>query len=152
MGVILDPKRGENTRELACPVCKKVLGKIALGIRGYSATCPQCKTKAFGLARDDKHCSQCEFKGLKPRRIPKDEQLPKYCPDCLTRTANTEKICREGGVFWECLACGNQGTAEANHPIAVAVRQQTGIQAPEPCGAKLDKTSCPVCLEGVKKP
>ena len=144
---ILDPKTGLNRRKLVCPRCSKSSGYVHLGLRDCAGICNTCKTFNIGLQANQARCEVCKSEDIKMTQVPADMSLPKICKDCLAAMAAEAEIVQKGGIFWTCIACNNTGMIEAGHPLAVFVRRQAGVEAPDPCVAQLDKTSCPVCRE-----
>lgn len=149
--VIADPKEGLNTRKLVCPRCSKQSGIVHLGANKFAGICPACKTFNIGLADTFSACEKCGCTDIKPRVVPPDIELPKICDTCMTEIVKTSDLFKAGGVVWKCDACGNTGTAEPQHPIALAARAKGKIMAPEPCLALLSEKTCPVCLEREEK-
>jgi len=148
--VILDPTRGANKRDLVCPRCSQKNGSVILGIREYAGICNACKMFNVGLSETDTACQVCKSIDIKPKRVPPNMPLPKLCDACLKELAGEAEVLKAGGIFWQCLACGSTGMLGGCHPLAIATRKQAGVVAPNPCGVKFDKTSCPVCCKDLK--
>lgn len=63
--------------------------------------------------------------------MPRKPKLPK-------RTA-LDRIVREGGVYWTCTECGNNGAIKASSPIAQFVRQKLGAGPVGPARVQFDQ-------------
>lgn len=143
--VLLHPTKGLNPRDAVCPRCGQKHGKVMLGMREYAGICQDCNVFNIGLRKGATECDTCGSENIEVKRIPEKMPLPQLCQTCEAEIAMQESILTAGGVLWQCEDCGNTGSVAAGHPLAIETRRQTMKPAPEPCGALLDKTTCPVC-------
>ena len=60
------------------------------------------------------------------------------CEACEERHAAAHAAVVAGGVFFQCTQCGAEGAVKAG-PLAAAVREHHGIEAPGLCGVEFDE-------------
>jgi len=80
------------------------------------------------------------------RRLDDYEKIPMgLCDKCEANDVAMKKVVEEGGIYWKCSDCGSGGAIRCGSGLAQAVREQSGIKAPDPVGAEFSKNDCPVC-------
>ncbi len=73
--------------------------------------------------------------------VDEHERVPdsSICDECEQEVALHKKEVDLGGVYFRCLACSTTGVIKHNHALAVSVRKDAGVKAPEPIGVEFDK-------------
>lgn len=143
-----------------CPNCGGKSSEIVLVGNGRVYTCSNCETNQIGYKRPES-CPNCglnqmTFRATGGHRLlftakPYDESMPiigGLCSECEKERDEHAAAVAEGGVYWECEDCPAHGVIKASSPFAAAVREQHGIEAPEPCGVRFvsgHEPACPHC-------
>jgi len=59
------------------------------------------------------------------------------CRKCIEHINEMEQIVKEGGVYFKCKECQQDGVIKKNK-FTNRVREHTGIEAPDPCGVEFN--------------
>ena len=125
-----------------CRNCGEDVGLALLGRDENKFTCRSCSTVSFG----SKKCLKCDSRDGSVSVIGDQEKLPtEICDKCQAQAKAMAEVVRDGGIYFHCKDCPANGVIRAQSDLAVDVRRHMGIEAPDPCGVELDKTSCPAC-------
>jgi rubrerythrin len=148
--ITLHKELGVNPRLTYCPQCGGESNELLLlGNTNKVYRCEACNTPHIGRPKRGK-CMNCGH-GSVPfeRELDRMEKLPgSICDSCQEKNAAVAEEVAKGGIHWRCSDCGSAGAIKAGHPLAVRVREQMGIEPPDPCGIEFSKEEmCPVCSE-----
>ena len=133
-----------------CSRCGEPNGEIVLlGNKNYTAYCSGCSKDIVGVTKRARKCPNCNSHSLKDHKvIPKYETLPRgICKECTSEIDKYVQIVTDGGIYWKCTDCGNNGVIKAHAEVSKMVRKEMNIAAPGACGIELDKNECPTCKE-----
>jgi len=74
------------------------------------------------------------------KEVPEHEKVPasEPCDDCQKELKEHKAIVADGGVYVTCKECGMTGVLRPGVPLAVRVREHSGIAAPDPVGYEHD--------------
>jgi NMD protein affecting ribosome stability and mRNA decay len=144
----LHPTLGVNAHLTFCRRCGGDAGELMLiGNRPNVYRCDRCETTIFGHRQSDP-CPKCgrKFSFTFVRKIEENERLPAsgLCDKCDKEVKEYAQIVADGGVYFRCFA-GHTGVVKAGAPLSIAVRQQSGIEAPNPVGVEVEADQCPAC-------
>lgn len=71
--------------------------------------------------------------------VEEHEKVPgDICDDCCSELAEWDQIIKNGGIYWRCKSCEKQGVIKPSAPICKAVREEAGIEKPDPIGIEFD--------------
>ncbi len=148
--ITLSKKYGMNPALTLCPRCKKnTTGVILPG----AASLFECSQGHKIVGRREGKCTLCGDPSENWRLLERGIEASKHpivgtelCDGCKAELAEYEEIVRSGGVYWRCKDCGSSGVIKPNSTFCQMVRNQAGIQAPDPIGVEFSKEhDCPVC-------
>lgn len=145
--MLLHKEHGVNSRLTFCPQCGAEGNEIVmLGAHDGIYSCIACGQKHIGRPKN-RTCQACGGVVKFERTVGQHERLPgSICDECQEKNRAVEQEVARGGIYWRCIDCGSAGALVAENPIAVAVRKQSGIKAPDPVGLEMSKKEgCPVC-------
>lgn len=151
-GIRLHKELGVNPRLTVCPQCGGDGPELLLlGATNKIYRCAECNTPHVGRPKGGK-CQKCGHCHVPfERELTSMERLPgSICDKCSELNERCAEMVRAGGIHWQCADCGSAGAIKAEHPLAIHVREQTGIAAPDPVGLEFTKEpqnglSCPAC-------
>lgn len=145
-GIRLHPTKGVNPKMTVCRGCGKDVGIALIGAEDWIYKCKDCGANFIGRPDPGVPCRKEHHTIEKVREIGEHEKLPiELCDECAKKEEAAANAVKEGGVFWRCTDCGSNGAILAESPMAIAVRKQLNIKAPNPCGVEFSKKDCPVC-------
>lgn len=145
--MLLHKEHGVNPRLTFCPQCGGEGNEIVmLGADDGIYSCIACDQKHIGRPKN-RTCQACGGVVEFERTVEQHERLPgSICDECQERNRVVEEEVVRGGIYWRCADCGSEGAFRAESPISIAVREQTGIAAPDPVGLEMSQEEgCPVC-------
>lgn len=147
MSLLLHKEKGVNPHLTYCPRCGGESPEIVLlGAHDKIYKCTSCGMNHIGYPKGKK-CQKCGSRVEFDRNVEEGERLPGgLCKGCEEQV----EAVKAGGIFFKCKDCSAIGAIKADAPIAQSVREQMGIQPPDPCGIEFDKDSCPVCTGRVE--
>lgn len=149
----LHPEKGVNPHLMVCPRCGKDNGAIALlGVANGIYTCKSCGLRHVGFAGSPKGgCQECHGHDFKRTELYDYDKVPGgLCAECEAKQKECDEVVRAGGIYFKCTGCGSEGAIKADSKTAKAVREKSGIKAPDPVG--LECTECPVCHKDKEEP
>lgn len=142
MSIELHPTLGINPHMGCCPRCGQDNGELILiGRRTNILQCGQCETKVYGH-RNSEPCPKCGarwgtwmFVGI----IGKEDKIPGgLCNTCKEEKERFDAIIAEGGIYWKCKECEQNGVLRPTAPLCAAVREKAGIPS-GPVGVEFNK-------------
>ena len=142
--IILHKELGLNPKIASCTQCGEPTNALLLlGHNNYVVTCT-CGVQQLAPAKTVR-CTACDRIATNCRELDEYEYNIPYglCQTCDDRQKAVQQEVAAGGVFWRCTTCHSEGAIKKEHPLAIEVRTQMGIDAPDPCGVEIN--SCPVC-------
>lgn len=146
--ITLSRDRGVNPCMTSCTRCGEYTQTLVLiGNSDHLFECNSCHQKALGKPGQFK-CPGCGVEGSLSyiRRLDEHEKIPMgLCEKCEASDKEQEDVVKEGGIYWKCADCNSSGAIRASAPLAKAVREQLGVEAPKPAGCEFTKDDCPVC-------
>lgn len=150
MSILLSKKHGVNPSIALCSRCGEETGEIMLLGKCHEYKCSACGATTYGImAGKKKECPQCG--SPKIDLIAADVQVPmnlksgEICEKCKALDMEHVALVRRGGVYWKCQTCGSAGVIRPGTPIALMVRHETQIVAPNPVGIEFTSENCPAC-------
>lgn len=155
-----DPTRRRTvSRSAFCPRCVGDAGKLLVPLDYTKLRCPDCGLLHYtqpAVVGDKRACTQClrAFDSTWSRIEFDDwESIPasRLCATCDIEVAAMKAEVEKGGVNWTCENCGLSGIFNAGSDSAVAVRESSGIPAPDKVSVNLT-TDCPVCSGVIDPP
>lgn len=147
MGTIrLHPEKGVNAHLCMCPRCGEDNSEIVmLGASNKKITCSDCGCVNYGASWLGS-CGKCRKVFTSSDKVEDIQDLEKIpgtlCQRCNDELKKFEEAVSAGGVYFRCK-CGASGVAVAESGLAKAVREKSGIAAPNPVGVDLEE--CPSC-------
>ena len=169
---MLDSKLGINPRLTYCIRCVEKGKKlnaikkedrpndgpdlVLMGNKNYVDTCKSCGMQHYGGApgvkprqpyHPSRKCIKCGNGEFDRRQLLEHERVPSGvpCEECQKELDEVKKIVEEGGVYWRCESCLQEGVIRGTHQFAKDIRVQMKIEAPHPLGVTFTKETCPHC-------
>jgi hypothetical protein len=143
--IMLHPTLGINPHLTFCQRCGgDAEDVLMLGIKNYVDKCASCGCEHYGGSDKQGECMRCGSHNLQRRTIGDTEKLPvPACAKCREMIEACNKAVEDGGVFWKCAGCGSEGAVVKDSELAIAARNYSGIEAPDPVGIEVN--DCPLC-------
>ena len=150
--IILHKTLGINPRLTVCPRCGGEVNEIAL--LGNQNTLYQYLRSGCQLHMRyhlGHRCPSCRGYSERVRELDAHEKVlaSDICDKCKKELQEHKAIVEEGGVYWKCSNCHSEGVIKGNSELARAVREHSGIKAPDPVGIEFTEKECPVCSKKV---
>jgi hypothetical protein len=120
---------------------------LLVGNQDYLYFCGGCDQHFLGASGSHRRCPKCNNVCDVVRRLGESEKIPSGpCKACREQIAKADKLVEEGGMYWKCNICGARGAYPPDSELSIAVREKSGIKAPDKVGLAYQKEHpCPVC-------
>jgi len=127
----IDKKRGIAPHIITCARCGEEHG-ISLGVimEGTDAE----GNKQYKNKGDYKYNRNHPYISWEEITDPDRKIAMGHCTACEDELARFAEELAKGSIFFKCEQCTTTGMIIGSHPLAEAVRKQTGVVAPNPVG------------------
>lgn len=145
--ITLHPKLGVNPHLTYCPRCGGEANELMLiGNRTNIVECPNCDAKIIGGLKTGEKCPKCQYcahfgdSSRSVGQIGEHDKLPAtdVCDKCKEELETFKKEVEAGVIYFKCKCCPLTGVIKGHTRLAKAVREKSGIKAPNPVGIEFD--------------